>query len=88
MSIKQVTLDGKILVHTPEDEKALLTKVKASFSKQMIHAKDNYGDIVKGKKYKAVFSSAIDSVMEILNCIEEECPEAVRAWIDKKLKGV
>lgn len=88
MSIKQLTLDGKVLAQTPEEEKALINKVNASFLVQMVSVKDSYGEITKGKKYRVVFSSAASHVTEILNCIERECPEAVEAWINSKIRGV
>jgi len=83
---QQVTLDGKVLPGEPEDEKAINIKVAASFSKQIVFVKDSFGEVIKDKKYKAVFSSTTDSVHEILNCINQECPEAVREWILKEGK--
>ncbi len=63
-----------------DEEKALINKVKSSFTKTMVHAKTDYG-VVAGKKYKAVFSSATTQVHEILTEIARECPDAVRSWI-------
>ncbi len=77
---KQLTLDGKILPLAPEEEEALLLKVKSSFTKTMVHAKYDFG-VVEGKKYKAVFSSATTHIHELLTQIARECPDAVRSWI-------
>ena len=80
---KQITLDGKVLSQDSDIEKAINNKVTSSFSIHMVHVKDSFGEIIKGKKYKAVFSSATESVHEILNCIVKECPEAVSSWLAK-----
>ena len=81
---KQLTLDGEILILTSEEEKALKIKVKSSFSKQMVHIKNDFGELTEGKKFKAVFSSATEHIFEVLNIIEQECPAAVKEWLQER----
>ena len=81
--IQQVTLDGTVLKQDSDIEKVINNKVTSSFSIHMVHVKDSFGEVIKGKKYKVVFSSATESVHEILNCIVKECPEAVSSWLTK-----
>lgn len=78
---RQFTLDGVAVQHEDHEGKALEKKVPTSFSKQIVYANLGDGEIIKGKRYKASFSSAPASVVEILNEILKDCPETVKQWI-------
>jgi len=67
----------------PDEEKSLMHKVSLSFLKAIVIAKNEYGDKVVGKKYKAVFSSSPSHIKEILTSIAQECPDAIKEWLQE-----